>query len=177
MKYNKLIFLVLPLIVFFANSCKTDDTSIDLDKWRIDNANYFVNMKDSTSYRLYNIPDNRGGQSYYYKINKQGDQAGVSPIATDGVKVNYRGRLITGTVFDKTFVGNSPETDSNAKPLQFVVNQLIQGWTENLMQMKVGEIRTIVVPYTLGYGVYGISPDILPYSTLRFEIQLISIVK
>jgi FKBP-type peptidyl-prolyl cis-trans isomerase FklB len=128
-------------------------------------------MKDSTSYTLYNTSAVRGGQSFYYKITKQRDQSSASPALTDMVTVNYRGRLITGDIFE-TFVGNSPENDNNATPAQFIVNQLIPGWTENLIQMKVGEIRTITVPQTLGYGVYGASLAIPPYSTLRFEIQI-----
>jgi len=177
MNYNKLIFFALSLIIVFSSSCNNVNEESNSLKWQTDNANYFTNMKDSASYILYNIPDKRGGQSFYYKITKQGDQSGTSPTATDVVKVNYRGRLITGEIFDKTFVGNSPENDINATPAQFVVGQLIPGWIENLMFMKVGEIRTIIVPQTLGYGAYGASPSIPSYSTLRFEIQLVSIVK
>jgi FKBP-type peptidyl-prolyl cis-trans isomerase FklB len=42
--------------------------------------------------------------------------------------------------------------------------------------MKVGEIRTIVLPYYLAYGTMG-AGSILPYSTLLFDMQLISIQK
>lgn len=63
-----------------------------------------------------------------YEIIEEG--TGVSPTATDTVVCNYRGTLIDGTEFDSSY-----ERD---KPMEFVLNRVIPGWTEGLQLMKEG---------------------------------------
>jgi FKBP-type peptidyl-prolyl cis-trans isomerase len=171
---KSVLFLVIVLLNF---SCNNDDYTKQLEKWKTDNDSYFNNMKDSTNFQQYDLPVENGGGMYYYRIIKQGDITASSPALQDVVKVNYKGMLINGTVFDGTYSGANPLTDSAAKPVEFTVNKLIPGWVENLTQMKPGEIRTIVLPYYLGYGMYGAGSAILPYTTLRFDMHLISISK
>ena len=173
MKSNKLTILTISLFLILAYSCnKADDTSETITKWKTQNETYFTNMKDSAGYVLYEIPSAPAGYSYYYKITTAGNQNSGSPLSTDSVYVNYKGRTIEGVVFDQTYAGKTPVGDITARPLMFKLNRLIFGWTYNLMQMKVGEIRTIVLPQQLAYGVKYIPS--MPYSTLIFDIQLIS---
>jgi hypothetical protein len=172
MKSNKLLILIISIFLILAYSCSKDDTAEIVTKWKTQNETYFSNMKDSIGYVLYEIPSTSAGYSYYYKITTPGDQSSVSPLSTDSVYVNYRGRTISGAVFDQTYTGKTPVGDANAKPRMFKLNQLIPGWTYNLGQMKVGEIRTIVLPQQLAYGAY-YRPS-MPYSTLIFDIQLVS---
>lgn len=175
MKRNKLIILAASLFLVLTSACNSLDDSnntVDYTKWKADNDAYFVNMKDSVGYVLYNVPAEQGGGSFYYKITTPGIQTGGSPAYNDYVLVNYRGKLIDGTVFDQTYSGASPLT-STAVPVKFMTSRLITGWTLNLMQMKAGEIRTIILPRGLGYGASGVGA-ISPYSTLRFDIQLVS---
>jgi FKBP-type peptidyl-prolyl cis-trans isomerase len=173
MKINKLVAFTISLFLILAYSCKKDDTAEIVEKWKIQNETYFNNMKDSAGYNLYEIPTAPAGYNYYYKITTVGNQNSGSPLSTDSVYVNYRGRTITGTIFDQTYTGKTPVGDISARPLMFKLNRLITGWTFNLMQMKVGEIRTIVLPQQLAYGSDNTLP-IMPYSTLIFDIQLIS---
>ena len=101
-----------------------------------------------------------------YEILKKGD--GVMPKTTDNVKVLYLGSKIDGTVFeDKT----KPE---NA--LTFKLSDTIKGWLEALQIMQVGSRYKIYVPQELAYGTMK-QGDIKPYSTLIFEIELLSIEK
>jgi len=173
MKSNKLLILTISLFLILAYSCnKADDTAQIIDKWKTQNETYFTNMKDSAGYVLYEIPSAPAGYSYYFKITTAGNQSSGSPLSTDSVYVNYRGRTIDGVVFDQTYPGKTPVGDANATPRMFKLNQLISGWTYNLVQMKVGEIRTIVLPQQLAYGAY-YRPS-MPYSTLIFDIQLVS---
>jgi len=173
MKSNKLLILTISLFLILTYSCnKSDDTAEIIAKWKTQNETYFANMKDSAGYVLYEIPSAPAGYSYYYKITSPGNPNAGSPLSTDSVYVNYRGRTISGAVFDQTYSGKTPVGDATATPRMFKLNQLITGWTYNLTQMKVGEIRTIVLPQQLAYGAYYMPS--MPYSTLVFDIQLIS---
>ena len=128
-------------------------------------------MKDSADYVFYSFPLARGGKTFYYKISTEGNQNSGSPISSDSVKVNFRGRMINGSVFDQTYTGSLPSV--SAKPYTFKLDELIGGWQENLIHMKAGEVRTIILPQELGYGVNG-ARTIPPFSTLVFDIQLIT---
>lgn len=94
---------------------------------------------------------------------------GASPKAEDQVKVNYEGRLINGKVFDSSYARNEPAT--------FPLNGVIACWTEGVQTMKVGGKAQFVCPANLAYGDRGSPPNILPGSTLVFDVELLDIVK
>jgi FKBP-type peptidyl-prolyl cis-trans isomerase len=100
-----------------------------------------------------------------YEVITEG--TGESPTADSKVKVHYKGTLIDGTVFDSSY--------ERGKPATFGVSQVIKGWTEALQLMKVGGKWKLYIPYELGYGERGAGPDIKPYSTLIFEVELLDI--
>ena len=83
-----------------------------------------------------------------------------SPSAA--VRVNYKGRLLDGTVFN----------DFNG--VTFNLNQVIPGWTEGVGGMRVGGRRQLIVPPALGYGAAGSPPSIPGNATLVFDIELTS---
>jgi FKBP-type peptidyl-prolyl cis-trans isomerase FklB len=100
-----------------------------------------------------------------YIVLKEGK--GDSPKATSRVKVNYKGTLIDGTEFD-----------SSKKPVEFAANRVIKGWTEGLQLMKVGSKYKFFVPQELAYGAFPRKGGkIKPFSTLIFEVELVSIPK
>ena len=103
-----------------------------------------------------------------YKVIKAGQ--GEVPKATDEVEVIYEGRLIDGTVFDATSKHGGAKTD------KFRAGNLIKGWTEALTTMPVGSKWQIYIPYELAYGERQ-AGQIPPYSTLIFDLELVSIVK
>lgn len=101
-----------------------------------------------------------------YEILRKG--TGPIPTDTNKVKVHYHGTLINGTVFDSSIDRKEPAT--------FGVTQVIPGWIEALKLMPVGSKWKLYVPYNLGYG----SQDrgaIKPFSTLIFDVELLSIEK
>ena len=100
-----------------------------------------------------------------YEILTEG--TGAKPTAEDQVRVNYHGTLINGEVFDSSV--------ERGEPVVFGVGQVIPGWTEALQLMSVGSKWKLYVPYDLAYGERGAGPQIGPYSTLVFEVELISI--
>lgn len=99
-----------------------------------------------------------------YKVVKEG--TGAKPIATDIVKVNYKGMLIDGTVFD---------TNEGKEPITFNVSGVIKGWTEVLQLMPAGSVWTVYVPYDLAYGAQERGEHIKPFSTLIFDIELLEV--
>ena len=85
------------------------------------------------------------------------------------VTVNYTGLLEDGTKFDSSL-------NPGRTPFRFTVGagQVIKGWDEGLMGMKVGGKRKLTIPPELGYGSRDNGP-IPANSTLIFEIDLLDI--
>lgn len=100
-----------------------------------------------------------------YEILKSGE--GPKPSLEDQVTTHYHGTLIDGTVFDSSVERGQPAT--------FPVGGVIKGWTEALQLMSVGSKWKLFVPYNLAYGERGAGPQIGPYTTLIFEVELIKI--
>ena len=102
-----------------------------------------------------------------YKVITEGK--GEIPADTCKVKVNYKGTLIDGTEFDSSYKRNEPAT--------FRANQVIKGWTEALTMMPVGSKWELYIPQDLAYGARESGGQIKPFSTLIFEVELLSIEK
>lgn len=96
---------------------------------------------------------------------------GKSPVPNDKIKVNYKGTLIDGKVFDEsarhggvyevTVAGNPP---------------IIKCWNEALELMKVGGKAKLYCPPELAYGDRA-NGEIPAGATLLFELELVEIVK
>ena len=102
-----------------------------------------------------------------YEVLSSG--SGATPGLNDKVTTHYTGTLIDGTVFDSSV--------ERGQPASFPVNGVIKGWTEALQLMKEGDKWKLYIPYDLAYGDKGAGANIGPYSTLIFEIELISVDK
>lgn len=88
-------------------------------------------------------------------------QAGVTVV------VRYTGWLADGTEFDSNVDG---------APYSFRVGarEVIEGWDDGLLGMRVGGIRQLVLPHQMGYGEIGSGP-IPPYATLVFRVELLEL--
>ena len=108
-----------------------------------------------------------------YKIITKG--TGAIPADTSKVKVHYKGTLIDGTEFDSSY--KHKDKDGKVQPTTFRANQVIKGWTEALTMMPVGSKWELYIPQDLAYGANDRNPQIKPFSTLIFEVELIDIEK
>ncbi len=105
-----------------------------------------------------------------YKIVTSGPADGTKPHATDEVKVNYEGRLATGSrdIFDSSF--------KRGEPASFPLDEVIPGWTEVMQLMRPGDEWIIWIPPALGYGPEDKGP-IPGNSILEFRVQLLGVLQ
>jgi FKBP-type peptidyl-prolyl cis-trans isomerase FklB len=101
-----------------------------------------------------------------YEIIATGE--GEKPTAASTVRTHYHGSFISGDVFDSSV--------DRGQPAEFPINAVIPGWTEALQLMTEGSKWRLYVPYDLAYGEQGSQGAIPPYSTLIFDVELISII-
>lgn len=92
---------------------------------------------------------------------------GAAPAATDTVQVHYRGTLPDGKEFDSSF--------KRGEPASFPLNRVVPCWTQALQEMKVGDTADVTCPPATAYGERGIPGVIPPNTTLKFQVQLLSI--
>ena len=87
------------------------------------------------------------------------------PKATSEVEVNYTGWTTDGKMFDSSL--------TEGKPIKFVLNGVIAGWTEGVQLMVEGEKRRLWIPQDLAYkGQPG-----APAGMLVFDVELLKITK
>jgi FKBP-type peptidyl-prolyl cis-trans isomerase FkpA len=92
-------------------------------------------------------------------------------VATgDTVHVQYTGTLLSGAKFDSSY-------DHGGEPFKFTVvnSEVIKGWDQGLVGMKVGGKRRLRIPPELAYGDRGSPPVIPGHASLVFEVELVSV--
>lgn len=147
------ILLGLFLIVGVLSSCKKQVSAEE--QARIDDA-IIVDFIAKN-----NIPAVKHPSGLYYQIITQGSGAKVT--AASSVGVNYEGKLLTGTTFDKS-----------TSVVSFPLTRVIQGWTIGVPLINVGGKIRLIVPSALAYGSTSPGGSIPENSVLDFTIELIS---
>lgn len=102
----------------------------------------------------------------YYIETKRG--TGAKAVKGDSVTVNYTGKFLEGYVFASS-VGSDP--------IDVVLGngEMIPGWEEGILLMRVGGKATFIIPSDLAYGSKGAGTMILPYTPLVFDVELVKI--
>jgi peptidylprolyl isomerase len=99
--------------------------------------------------------------------------SGVEAVSGKEVSVHYTGWLYKdekkGNKFDSSVDRNEPFS------FNLGAGQVIKGWDQGVVGMKVGGKRTLIIPHDLGYGVYGAGGVIPPMATLMFDVELLAV--
>lgn len=99
---------------------------------------------------------------------KTKEGSGATPVATDVVRVHYRGTFPDGREFDSSH--------KRGQPASFPLNRVIPCWTEGLQLMKVGAQARLTCPAAIAYGARGTpGGPIPPNAVLQFEVELLGI--
>ena len=95
---------------------------------------------------------------------------GPSPKTGDTISVHYTGWLTNGKKFDSSL------DRKQSLEFQIGVGQVIKGWDQGVITMKVGGKRKLTIPPELAYGNRNVGDGLIPpNSTLIFEVELLKI--
>ena len=155
----------LLFILLLTAACSAEPTSAPVNTVPSEEGN---TMKTASAPATVNAADyvtTTSGLKYYdFAV---GD--GAAPTAGQEVSVHYTGWLVDGTKFDSSL--------DRGELFAFAIGrgQVIAGWDEGVMSMKVGGKRQLVIPPALGYGARGAGGVIPPNATLVFEVELVGV--
>lgn len=159
------VILILLFILFMDRTSptnKTDDSN-EVPEETLDSGEEALSEDNSES------EENAVGDFTELNIEDLVEGEGAAVKEGDTVSVHYTGTLIDGTKFDSSL--------DRDEPFEFTVGQgqVIVGWDEGLVGMKVGGKRKIEIPSSKGYGETGAGEDIPANAGLVFEIELLEI--
>ncbi len=105
-------------------------------------------------------------------------KAGTGPEIAAGkiAVVHYTGWLYEASAPDSK--GKQFDSSrSTGQPFRFPVGrgQVIKGWDQGVLGMKIGESRRLIIPADMAYGDSGAGGVIPPGATLVFDIELVAI--
>jgi FKBP-type peptidyl-prolyl cis-trans isomerase FkpA len=99
---------------------------------------------------------------------------GANAVSGNVLVVNYTGWLYDGSQADQK--GAQFDSSAGFGPLTFILGRgdVIAGWDQGLVGMKVGGLRRLIIPPSLAYGGARRGP-IPPNATLLFEVELLEV--
>lgn len=153
MKLKAKFLLMIAVIVTVVSSCSKHD--YDAEKQLAKDDALIVEFITKN-----NIPATKHSSGLYYQIITPGEGASVTANSTVGV--NYEGKLLNGSQFDKS-----------SQMVTFPLTRVIQGWTIGVPLIKVGGRIRLIVPSVLGYGNQSPGAGIPKNSVLDFTIDLL----
>jgi FKBP-type peptidyl-prolyl cis-trans isomerase FklB len=171
-------------------SCSEEDSNEgEFDNWKERNETYFNNLynkaKGSTTgtWRTYHTwtkeAEAATSPDDYIVVEVLKEGTGTeSPLYSDEVKIHYRGNLMPSTNFPQGFQFDSSwygEYNLEAMvPSTNLVSGFVNGFATAIQKMHVGDRWRVYIPYALGYKNSTSNSSIPAYSTLVFDVTLVS---
>ena len=157
---NRLIFFSLTLTII---SCSQDNIEFNRTK----QEQLQLDIKRIEGYISENNLDGflSTEKGLYYKLLRDGNS--TFPISGDTLSVEYIGKFLDGSEFDRS------NTD---QPFEFVLGmgQVIEGWELGLTKIDEGGSGILIIPSGMGYG-QSSSGSIPENSVLIFRIDLVDV--
>lgn len=152
---------------FRYTQARFDELSASVRKGEIERMKKEQEENSRKAATLLKNPQKDEDSGILYEITQKG--TGEKPKPGDRVEVHYTGKFLDGGVFDSSVRRNAP--------FHFTVGkgQVIPGWDKSVLDMKVGEKRTIVLPPEQAYGSRGAGGVIPPNAWLVFDVELLKI--
>jgi FKBP-type peptidyl-prolyl cis-trans isomerase len=150
--------VLIVIIIFFGSKFISQKVNINaVSTATISNNNMDQNTQNST------------GASGSLIIKDSVIGTGTEAKAGNLVSVQYTGKFVDGKVFDSSI--------PRGQPIEFTlgVGQVIPGWDQGILGMKVGGKRSLVIPGDLAYGAAGYPPVIPANATLYFDVELVGV--
>lgn len=183
---NKKICLLPALLLMLLSftSCSETNEVDQYANWQprnqafLDSLQHVIDTKSDPNLFVITPMSSTKYKIYAKKVDGYVGQ-GNPALFTDTVLVHYKGQLINGEIFDKTFEGINPDLAFDV-PRKFVVyttnvqNSILTGWTEVLQLMRKGDRWKVYIPYQLAYGTSG-SGAIPGSSTLIFDMNMVNL--
>jgi peptidylprolyl isomerase/FKBP-type peptidyl-prolyl cis-trans isomerase FklB len=173
-KYLHIALMLLCVLVIPAcgDDDKVDQEAVELEAYKLEQEVAFLEKADDPNYVKW---ESEAGDGYVLaKLIKKG--SGKKAYFNSRVSVYYKGYFTNGEVFDEYQL-------ENGVPFRCAVSYyyansyygfVISGWGVALQHMEEGDIYEIWIPQKLAYG-STVNGDIPAYSTLIFEIELVSV--
>ena len=149
-----------------------EDTVVDVeDEVVIEDYNIEESSKNNDEEIINNLEDDISMQEENKDLIIEDIVIGEGEGIINGQKaiMHYTGTLLDGTKFDSSLDRNEPF------PFVLGAGQVIAGWDQGILGMKVGGKRKLTIPSDLGYGPGGAGSIIPPNATLIFDVELLEI--
>jgi FKBP-type peptidyl-prolyl cis-trans isomerase FklB len=173
---KKFLYTVIMAIVAVTmlNSCLGKSIEDEYKDWRKTNETWYQNQANSGSYTELIAPwDPSASTLIRWHNDTMQTRYNLKPLLTSTVDVKYHLSLMDDTPIDSSYYMTSPaDSIYRAK-----VSDNVEGWMLALINMHVGDSCTVLIPYQQGYGSVKRSDELLPFSTLVFNIKLVDIYK
>lgn len=172
-KFFYIAFMAL-VAVTMLDSCLGKSVDDEFKDWRNSNEEWFDNQVASGKYTVVTAAWDPSARVLMRWHNDTMLTSGnLKPLITSTTDVKFHLSRYDGVPIDSSYYLTSP-ADSIFRSK---VNESIEGWMMALTRMHVGDSCTVIIPYQQGYGSAKKTDELLPFTTLVFNIKLVDIYK
>lgn len=156
------------------NSAKDQQQQLDAQKLYTDYQTKVQAQADELSKQYYPT------FSQYKSLPAAFDASSVKSVQTEDLKVGDGEEIKSGTAYSAYYIGWNPKgkvfdqsIDGEKLKAPIAGGNLIPGWNEGVIGMKMNGVRVITIPSDKAYGKTGSGEDIPPNTPIKFIVMVI----